>query len=207
LYSWSLSWISTCRWPTYRAETCCIPTVLLGMCNTQISLLWVINWRTGVEKHNRQCTYNRAVRRVRVIIVAAHNQYVFSVCVCGLAYSACKAHEPYCIFICGLSVCLSVQYTFKHYSTNGTIFENKNWTQNVCFLTFSTTTFFSSKTYLVLRRTGLDVIINIYRLFLSDFNESWNYRKYIDYNRKYRKFKKYSNIAFNETWNYRKYTD
>ena len=38
LYSWSVSWISTWRWPTYTAETCsCIPTVLLGeiqLCST-----------------------------------------------------------------------------------------------------------------------------------------------------------------------------
>jgi len=34
LYSCSVSWITTWRWPTYRDETCsCIPTVLLGEIN------------------------------------------------------------------------------------------------------------------------------------------------------------------------------
>jgi len=57
---------------------------------------------------DRHCTYNVALRSVRVTIVTVESLqvlHILSVCVCSLSYPACNAHEPYFIVICGLSGC------------------------------------------------------------------------------------------------------
>jgi hypothetical protein len=50
---------------------------------------------------------NVILRRVRVTIVAVESKkyYIFSVCVCNLSYTACKARAPYFIVTCGLPGC------------------------------------------------------------------------------------------------------
>jgi len=44
-----------------------------------------------VGKHNRKCTHNVTMRRVRATIVAVENNtyYIFWVCVCSLRYPTC----------------------------------------------------------------------------------------------------------------------
>ena len=68
LYSCSVSYITTWRWPTYTAETCsCIPTVLLGeiqlcstvLCNTQKILCYWTN-TTGMT-HLKKRQYNTTI--------------------------------------------------------------------------------------------------------------------------------------------------
>jgi len=97
--------------------------------------------------------------------------YVFWVCVCSLGYSACNAHTPY------YHLWPAPLYNiFPHYLINGTIFGEK--LLNIkCVFWFSLQ--IMSETFLILRKlneiwswthNGLHVK---YRLFLSDFNETW----------------------------------
>ena len=67
-------------------------------------------------------------------------------------------------------VSLAVKY-FAHYLKNGTIFEKKGTEHKICVLIFLA---LLSETFLILSRTGRDMIINVYRsacevpLLLSD---------------------------------------
>jgi hypothetical protein len=106
--------------------------------------------------------------------------YKFIVSVCSLRYSACNAHAPYRPLLSRPAL----QYLSTFYLTNGTIFGGVGgWRGEVikhkmCVLVFSTL----SQTFLILRRnsktmrskmhTGIHVR---YRLFLSDFSETWTF--------------------------------
>jgi hypothetical protein len=51
-----------------------------------------------VQKHDKQCTYDVILRRVRANIVAVEKQYyICLVCVCSLKYPAWNALLPYCL--------------------------------------------------------------------------------------------------------------
>jgi len=60
--------------------------------------------------------------------------YMFWVWVCSLSYPSCKAHVPYCIVICDLSVC-TIFSTVFHTRQD---FRKKVTEHNTCVLIFST---------------------------------------------------------------------
>ena len=88
-------------------------------------------------------------------------------CVCGISYSACSAHAPYChlwpVWLYNI---------FPHYQINGTIFGKKSWNKNDVFC-FSLQTL--SEIFLILRRTERDVITQVCRSSceVSVLNETW----------------------------------
>ena len=97
--------------------------------------------------------------------------HILSVCVCSLSHSACKAHAPYYIVICGPS---SSTMFFPHYLTKGLIFVNT--LLNIkCVFWFSLQ--LVSDTFLIMTRIQR-IIINAHTsshtvpLFLSDFNKT-----------------------------------
>ena len=81
------------------------------------------------------------MRRVRSTIVEAQNQYVFSACVCGFPYPACKAHGTYCIFICGLPDCT----IFFNIIPQNVRFSKKKLLNTKCVLLLSLQRFFFLK--------------------------------------------------------------
>ena len=93
-------------------------------------------------------------------------------CVCSLSYTACKAHAPYYIVICGLS---GSTIFFPHILVKGAIFTQKLLKIKYVFFLFSTQPL--SETHLILR-IQRDIIINIRRFscklpfLLSGFNET-----------------------------------
>ena len=98
----------------------------------------------------------------------SNRYYIFWVYACNLRYPACNAHAPYCrLWHAGLYSIL------PHYLISGTIFEkallNVKWV-------FWFSLKLLSEIFLILRRTGWDIIKNVYwasakvPLFLSDSN-------------------------------------
>jgi hypothetical protein len=96
------------------------------------------------------------------------------VCVCSLRYPSCNAHAPYC-HLCPVRL----YNIFPHYLINGTIFERK-LLNTKCVLT-SSTTFVWNISHSENNWTRSDEkCISVcfmwrYSLFLSDFNEPWNF--------------------------------
>jgi len=80
--------------------------------------------------------------------------FIFWVYVRSLTYPACKAHAAYCHLWPA-----RLYSIFPHYLIKRTI-KKCFWTQNVCFL-YSLQRLF--ETFLILRRTGRDIMINIRR--------------------------------------------
>jgi hypothetical protein len=114
------------------------------------------------------------MRRVRAASVAVGKQRVLhnlSMCICSFSSPACNAHAPY--FHLWPS---PLYHIFPHYLINGTSFEKK-LLNTKCVFWFSIQLL--SETFLILRRNERDMIkkCNVfhvkYRLFLSDFNETW----------------------------------
>jgi hypothetical protein len=93
-------------------------------------------------------------------------------CVCGLSYPACKAHAPYCQLWPA-----PLYSTFPHYLKNGKILGVRHLFNTKFDFWFSPRLL--SETFLILRRTERDVIVNVrtysckVALLLSDFNETW----------------------------------
>jgi len=113
--------------------------------------------------------------------------YLFWVCFCSQGYSACTAHAPYCIIICGLpgyAIFFHVISQSARFSKKKKVIEHK-----MCVLIFSTT-FISDISHG--RRIERDMIINIYwssckvPIILVRFeytlNFSTNFRKIIESN-------------------------
>ena len=63
-----------------------------------VSLRVLCSLPNPIFKHDRQCTYNVTLRRVRATIVAVENNkyYICRVCVCSHECPACNANAPYC---------------------------------------------------------------------------------------------------------------
>jgi len=74
------------------------------------------------------------------------------VCVCSISYPACKAHAPYYIVICGLSICTII---FCIISKAARFSGNSYLKEHVYFDIFCN---FLSHTSLILRRIQLDII-------------------------------------------------
>ena len=91
------------------------------------------------------------------------------VCLCSFRKTACKAHAPCTQYM----ACLALQYF-------STLFHKRNGFRETlldlkCVFWFSLQVL--SGTFLILRRTELDMIKHVYRssrkIFLSQFNENW----------------------------------
>jgi len=82
---------------------------------------------------------------------------MFCVCFCSFGYPACNAQAPYCHLWS-----VRLYNIFPHYLINSTIFEGKKryWTQNVCS---RVSLQLLPETFFILRRTGRDIVKNIYR--------------------------------------------
>jgi hypothetical protein len=76
------------------------------------------------------------------------------VCVCNLSYPACKAHAPYCHLWL-----IQLYNIFPLFLIKGTIFERKLLNKKCVFI-YSITL---SEKFFILRRTELNMIINMYR--------------------------------------------
>ena len=89
-------------------------------------------------EHDRQCTYDVTVRRVRLTLLAVDKQQVLHICLCvcvnacgcpvrgdvracSFAYPSCNAYAPYCDIVCVPSCLHNI---FRHYLINGTILGN-----------------------------------------------------------------------------------
>jgi hypothetical protein len=101
------------------------------------------------------------------------NKYnIFWVCACSLCYPACKAHVPFYIALCVLSVCTA----FPHYLINGSTFGKPFWTSNVSF--DSLYKFCLKYSHLKIRQ---HVITNVQSLPVKcplcclSFNQNWNF--------------------------------
>ena len=90
------------------------------------------------NKHDRPCTYNVTLRRVRVTIVAVEKNrnkyYIFWVCVFSLSYPPCQAHGPHYTVIRGLTGSTIFLSTLRDM-----IFGKKVTEYKSCVLIFSTT--------------------------------------------------------------------
>ena len=78
-----------------------------------------------------------------------------SVCVCTLSYPACNAHAPYCL----LSPA-PLYNVYPRYLINGEIFEKR--LLNIKFVFWFSLQLLSA-TFPILRRTGRDILKNVYR--------------------------------------------
>ena len=124
-------------------------------------------------KQDRQCMYNVTLRRVRATVVAVEKQWVLhhlSVCICSLRYPASNVRGTYHMWPATL------YNIFPHYLINSAIFENSNWTQNVCFdflYNFCPKHFsFWQETSEVWQTVSVGLHTK-WHLFLYDFNETW----------------------------------
>ena len=99
-----------------------------------------------------ETTYNVTLRRVRVITVAVEEQYyyLFWVCVC-LPQCACAMLSSV--------ACQSVQYFSTLYHKRHDFRGKKKSEHKMCVVIFCTILY---ETFLILRRTGRDIIKNIY---------------------------------------------
>jgi hypothetical protein len=93
---------------------------------------------------------NVTLRRVRVTTVAASITY--SECVCSFSYSACKAHAPYYIVICGMPG----STMFFHIIS----FSEKKLLNVKGVLIFSA---YLSETVLISGRVERDILIHVHR--------------------------------------------
>jgi hypothetical protein len=105
-------------------------------------------------RHNRCCGKATSI---------PYSERVYS-----LWYTAFKAHAPYYIVICGLSVSTS----FYHIISNGTVFG----------ITFRVSLQLGPVTFFIIRRIKRDTIIDVglhvrYPLFMSGFTETWDFSK------------------------------
>ena len=132
-----------------------------------------------MQKHNQQqCTYNVTLMCASTVIVAVEKQFkycIFWKCVCSPNYPACNAHAPF-YHLWNVRFCSIFPHYLKTARFSG---EKRYWTQNVCVLIFSTTLFLKHIScweelgeMLSKMCTSLRVV---YRLFLSDFNGTWNF--------------------------------
>jgi hypothetical protein len=93
---------------------------------------------------------------VQPLLQSKRNQdYIFWVCVCSVWNPACNAHAPYCHLWP-----VWLYYNFTHYLITGTIFEEQ-LLNTKCAFWFSVQPL--SEKFLILRRTGRDVIENVCR--------------------------------------------
>jgi hypothetical protein len=108
-------------------------------------------------KTGRRCWYNNNKARSRNHCCRGQAVlHIMSACVCSLNYPACKAHAPYYIVICGLSV----STMFLHIISHTTRFSEKMLLNIKCGFWFSVRLL--PETFLVLR-TERDIIINVHR--------------------------------------------
>jgi hypothetical protein len=120
------------------------------------SFFQTLNYIT-YNKHDRPCTYNVTLRRVRVTNVAVEKKrnkyYIFWVCVFSLSYPRCQAHGPHYTVIRGLTGSTIFLSTLRD-----KIFGKKSLNINRVF-------WFSlqhlSETFLVLRRSHRGTTINV----------------------------------------------
>ena len=82
--------------------------------------------------------------------------YISWLCVCSLSYPACQVHVPYCIDICALSGCTM----FSTLSHKWHTFQKNLLNIKFVFLFFLQ---LLSETFLILRSTEWDIIINVHR--------------------------------------------
>jgi hypothetical protein len=79
---------------------------------------------------------------------------IHPVCLCKLSYRSCKVRASYCIVVCGLLALPKFSLlSYKQHHFRKIIIEQKMYV-----FIFSTTLF---KTFLVLRRTERDIVINV----------------------------------------------
>jgi hypothetical protein len=128
----------------------------------KISIKWQVCCTCVMEgRSGNHCWHGKAISIT----------YFECVCVCSLSYPACIAHAPYC----HLWPVPFFKIFFPHYLKNGTIFR-KNLLNTKCVFWCSLQLL--SETFLNLRRTERDMIINIHRssrkvpVSLSDCNET-----------------------------------
>jgi hypothetical protein len=129
------------------------------------------------------------MRRVRATIVVLEEQWLLhnlSICICRLSYPACNAHTPYCHVACP---------TLKHVATLShklhDFREKSSWTQNVCFDFFYKIVLKHFSYWKELTGMWSEMCIGFrvkYRLFLSDFNDTWIFST--DFQKKIIKFLK-----------------
>jgi uncharacterized membrane protein len=101
--------------------------------------------------------YNLTPMCVCAIIVAVDNNGYCTtcVCVCSLRYPACNAHAPYS------HLCSSqLYYIFPHLSHKGQDFRENVFEHKMCVLISLQSL---SEIFLVINRTGRDIIINAHR--------------------------------------------
>jgi len=131
-------------------------------------------------------TYNIPLRRGRATIVAVeiNKYYIFWLCVCSLRYPSCNVHAPYChLWRARLYDIVS------HFLINGTVFEKKKLL-NIKFVCWFSLRLLS-ETFLILRRSELDVIKNAYRssfevpIILVEFKETWIF--WVDFRKIFRR--------------------
>jgi len=95
-----------------------------------------------------------------------YEQILHILSVCLWSNRAFKAHVPYRV---------AILYFSSHFFTNDTIF-GKSYFLMLCFYLFSLQFFFwnisNSK-----KNSERNAITKAQKLFLSDFNETWNFRK------------------------------
>jgi hypothetical protein len=98
---------------------------------------------------------------------------IYSECVCSLRYASCNARAPYCIVICGLSVCL--YHIFTLYLITSRVF-GRNLLDTKCVFWFSLQ--LSSETFLILRRIQRGIVMNVCgsscKVPFMLFSFSWN---------------------------------
>ena len=158
----------------------CVPTQTSSI----LHLLTAVvdrNWqhrKFGVREGMNQdieCTYDVTLRAfVQPLLQwkTSNTSYIFWICVCTLWYTLRKMSVCH-VVICGLPRSTEC---FPNYLINGRIFRKMSLNTK-CVFWFSLQLL--SETFLTTRRTERDMIKNVYclhvkyRLFLSDFYESW----------------------------------
>ena len=131
-----------------------------------------------IKRQYRHCTYSATMRRVLATIVVVEKQLVLQsmyVCICSLRYPACNAHAPYCHVACPA-------LHFSTLSHKRQDFRKRVTEHKMCVSRFSTNfvwnIFHSKKKW---ERYDKKMYIGPHvkcPLFLSDFNETWNFSKY-----------------------------
>ena len=84
-----------------------------------------------------------------------HEKSIFWVCICRLSYPACKAHAPSYV-VCGFSGSIE----FFHIISQTTGFSERSSKTQMCVFILSTNL---CETFLILRKTGWDIIVNVQR--------------------------------------------
>ena len=86
---------------------------------------WAVNWHNKASVIKLVYLYSNIKMMHGPICI---RYYMFWVCLCRLTYPAWNTYAPY-----GHALPAPLYHIFVHYLTNGTIFGDKNWTQNMCF--------------------------------------------------------------------------